>query len=225
MIQRLFASLRRRSRDKRYRQVRDVLNVESQNGFILDLGGGPASFFAGMFPCPEQVVLVDINLADARQARRLRPSMGAVVANGEQLPFADGTFSATVCNSVIEHVDDPTRLSREICRVSRTYFVQTPNGRFPLETHSYIAIPFYNWIPLQRVKRWICRLFGANYAYVSSVRYLSETKLKELFPNADLIYEKAFGLTKSFYIIDKREYNNEHRPPRNPRHPGQLQRF
>jgi len=203
VIRRIFAALRRRSRRNRYRRVCDILAVESQPGLILDLGGGPASFFAGMFPRPGQVVLADINFEEARRAKRLTPELRVVVANGERLPFASGSLGATVCNSVIEHVDHPADLAADIRRVSRRYFVQTPNGRFPLETHSYIAIPFYNLIPWQKTRRWVCGLFRGSYAYVSSVRYLPESRLATLFPDAVVDYEKAFGLTKSFYIYRK----------------------
>ena len=208
MIRRVFAALRRRSRQQRYRHVRDVIRVESQAGPILDLGGGPASFFAGMFPRPEQVFLVDISPTEAQRAKQRKPALRVIVADGERMPFADVSFSATVCNSVIEHVSDPRSLSAEIRRVSRAYFVQTPNGKFPLETHSYIAIPLYNYIPWRWMRRWICRLFGANYVYVSTVRYLSEARLKELFPHAVLTYEKVLGLKKSFYIYRKASARN-----------------
>ena len=200
MIRHVFAALRRRSRARRYGHLHDVLKLDAQTGPILDLGGGPASFFAAMFPRGNQIVLVDIDYAAARRARQRLPALGVVVADGERLPFPDGAFAATVCNSVIEHVDHPGRLAAEIRRVSRTYFVQTPNGRFPLETHSHIAIPFYNWIRWPRVRRWVCRPFGASYTYVDSVRYLTEARLQELFPDAVQASEKVLGMRKSFYI-------------------------
>ncbi|MGE0705183.1 MAG: methyltransferase domain-containing protein [Vicinamibacterales bacterium] len=200
LIRRMFGSLRQRSRAERYRHIHNVLALDSTTGFLLDLGGGPASFFAAMFPQTGRIVLVDIDLAEARRAKRHLPALRVVVADGSRLPFADRAFSATVCNSVIEHVTEPRVLAMEVRRVSGAYFVQTPNGRFPLETHSHVAIPMYNWLPSRRLKHWVCRLLGADYGYVSSVRYLSETQLKEFFPDASLTYEQVLGLTKSFYV-------------------------
>lgn len=200
MIRGIFAALRRHFRRRRYLRIRDLVEIESLAGFILDLGGGPASFFAAMFPRSEHIILVDIDYNLSSQAKRKQPALNVIVADGRQLPLADCSVDVTVCNSVIEHVDDPDALAVEIRRVSQGYFLQTPNGDFPLETHSFIPIPFYNFIPWARVRRLMCKIFGANYDYVSSVCYLSEHRLRLLFPEATLAYEKVLGLKKSFYI-------------------------
>ena len=176
------------------------MGIESLAGFILDLGGGPASFFAAMFPRPEQIILVDIDCNRACQAKRKQSALHVIVADGGRLPLADCSIEMTVCNSVIEHIDDPDALAAEVRRVSQGYFLQTPNGDFPLETHSFIAIPFYNYIPWVRLRRFVCKTFGANFEYVSSVRYLPERRLRLLFPEATITHEKLLGLKKSFYV-------------------------
>ena len=135
----------------------------SSDGFVLDLGGGPASFFAAMFPRPEQIILLDIAYNAAHQAKQKQPSLHVIVADGDRLPLGDDSIEMTVCNSVIDHVADPDALAAEIHRVSQSYFLQTPNGSFPLETHSFIAIPFYNFIPWVWLRRFGCKLFGANF--------------------------------------------------------------
>jgi len=43
-----------------------------------------------------------------------------VVGRGERLPFRDGAFDAAVCSEVIEHVEDPAALVRELHRVVRS---------------------------------------------------------------------------------------------------------
>jgi ubiquinone/menaquinone biosynthesis C-methylase UbiE len=200
MIYKAFDSLRRHFRRERYLRMKDLIELNSPAGFALDLGGGPASFFATMFPSPEQVILVDVDYDLATQAKQKHPALHVIVADGARLPLADCSMDATICNSVIEHVDDPDALAAEIRRVSQGYFLQTPNGDFPLETHSFIVIPFYNFIPWMRLRRFVCRIFGANFEYVSGVRYLSEQRLRFLFPGATITYEKVLGLKKSFYV-------------------------
>lgn len=54
----------------------------------------------------------------------------AVVCDAHNLPFADGTFDAVVCQAVLEHVLDPWRVAQEITRVLR------PNG------YVYSEVPF-----------------------------------------------------------------------------------
>jgi SAM-dependent methyltransferase len=199
-VQGIFARLRRRSRLRRYRRIQALLGVDSLAGPLLDLGGGPGSFFAALYPRPEQIVLVDVDGEEVARAKERQPAISAVVADGGRLPLAQGSVAAAICNSVIEHVDDPGALAGEICRVGRSYFLQTPNGRFPLETHSFVAIPFYGLLPGRRLKDMACRLFGGDPDYIGRVRYLSEPALRRLFPEATVAYERVLGLTKSFYV-------------------------
>ena len=159
MISRLFQSLRHSSRSNRYRTIEALTQVESRTGVILDLGGGPASFFAAVYPYPEQVILIDVDLNLVQQALS-KTFAHVLVANAQDLPFADRSVDTIVCNSVIEHVELPEAMATEIRRVGRSYFVQTPNGGFPWETHSHIPIPLYNLIPWARMRRLLCRPHG-----------------------------------------------------------------
>jgi ubiquinone/menaquinone biosynthesis C-methylase UbiE len=203
MIRQLFIRLRQAFRRKRYGLLDATMGLERQQGLLLDLGGGPASFFAALFPRAEQIVLLDLDFDLVAAGKQRYPSINALVANAEQLPFADGALALSVCNSVIEHVANPASLANEIRRVSRSYFLQTPNGEFPVETHSLVGIPFYRSIPWGWARALVCRIFRANFAYVESVRYCPEEQLRALFPEASLAYERLLGLKKSFYLIHK----------------------
>ncbi len=204
MIRNLITKLRHHFRSIRYNSLSDLLDLaEYSQGYIIDLGGGPASFFAALYPNPQAIILIELEYDLAQKAKKRLPDLNVIVADGEKLPFARQSVSATICNSVIEHVNMPSNLANEIQRVSQRFFVQTPNVRFPVETHSYIAIPLYNQIPWIRLRRLLCYLFGGNYDYISSVYYLSEKELRRLFPQANLYYEKSLGLKKSFYLVQK----------------------
>jgi ubiquinone/menaquinone biosynthesis C-methylase UbiE len=207
MIRKLIAALRRSFRRKRYQAIRTLVGIDSARHTILDLGGGAASFFATVFPRPEQVILADISPKLAAQAKKKNPDLRVLVADAAHLPFAAQSIDTTVCNSVIEHVADPDALAREIQRVSQNYFLQTPNGKFPIETHAVIAIPLYTLVPWTSVRRLLAKLFQANYAYLSEVSYLSEEQLRSLFPEAAINYEHFFGLKKSFYVHHSNRQN------------------
>lgn len=200
MVQRVFKTLRRYFRHRRYRKIQDITNIETIEGFVLDLGGGADSFFIDKLPKREHTVLMDINYKEAYQAKQKHPDLLVVVADGEQLPFSNKSVEIIISNSVIEHVNNPEKLADEIQRVSRGYFLQTPNRNFPMETHSLIAIPFLNFISQRWLRQSLCTIFGASFEYIDSVHYMSEKRLKSLFSNSTLGYEKAFGLKKSFYI-------------------------
>jgi SAM-dependent methyltransferase len=63
------------------------------------------------------------------------------------LPFADGEFDLAYCSSVIEHVPPAQRpaFARELRRVARGWYVQTPAFSFPIEPHA--LLPFAHWLP------------------------------------------------------------------------------
>jgi hypothetical protein len=79
MIHRTLTWLRGRSRRKRYQQIQSLMKIECVSDFILDLGGGPAGFFAIMFPRSEQIILIDIDydlsVAKICGQRWLQPSL------------------------------------------------------------------------------------------------------------------------------------------------------
>jgi hypothetical protein len=72
-----------------------------------------------------------------------------VRADGRDLPFSDGEFDLGFSNAVVEHIDGgrsgQQRFVHELCRVSTSVFVTTPNRWFPLEVHT--LLPFVHWLP------------------------------------------------------------------------------
>lgn len=176
----------------------------------LDLGGGPGSYLLAHMqeiaqqsrqPIP-RLVLLDIGEAELRDAQRRYPHVQLVRADGAHLPFRTQAFELVFSNSVIEHVAEPSGFAEEIRRTGRTYFIQTPNGAFPLESHSRVPLPFYRWLP-PPVQQWLCGIVGAPYAYLASVNYLDERTLRNYFPQAEIVRERALGLTKSFYVLGR----------------------
>lgn len=170
----------------------------------LDLGGGPGSYLLAEINRLEQnaprVILLDIGEAELLDARRRFPQVQCVRADGENLPFRNDAFALIFSNSVIEHVAQPARLAAEIQRTGRRFFVQTPNGNFPLESHSPVPLPLFRRLP-RVLQKEMCRLAGASWDYLMSVHYLDESALRALFPSALVLRERICGLTKSFYVL------------------------
>ena len=198
MIDKLFLFLRARSRRARYDFFWRTMEPTSAD-LLLDLGGGSG-------PCPPArrghnggVIIADIEISPLRRAGEAFPEAILIVADGMHMPFADQSIGCVFCNSVIEHVDRPAQLAKEIARIGRSYFVQTPYRGFPFETHSFVPIPLYHSFsrPMQRL---LCRLFRASFEQISSVSYLSESQLRAMFPHATVHKETFLGLTKSFYL-------------------------
>jgi SAM-dependent methyltransferase len=128
------------------------------------------NFFEALYPWPERITAVgNVPLPHFAEAF---PKVRCVVADGRDLPFADGEFDVAFSNAVIEHVGDRAaqeRFVRELSRVAGQVFVTTPNRLFPLDPHT--LLPFVHWLPARARRR-----------FLPGVRPLSPRELRSLFP-------------------------------------------
>ncbi len=172
---------------------------------VLDLGG--AEYYWTWSPVLPSVTVVNLHQRDLCPDR-----YPWVQADGCELPFPDGAFDVVHCNSVLEHLPDEhsrERLAREIVRVGKAYWVQTPNRWFPVEAHT--LTPGFHFLPRSLQAR-IARNFtiwgwlerpGADEArgFVEHIRLLSANDLQRLFPEASIERERFLGLTKSLAAV------------------------
>jgi len=89
-------------------------------GRFLDAGGGTGATGAWMGAAGE-VVLADVELLAVQLARREHGEVHGALADVSHLPFADASFDATLCVTVLCHelVPDPAATVRELARVTR----------------------------------------------------------------------------------------------------------
>jgi len=88
---------------------------------ILDLGCGPGNLTTSL--TGNLVVGVDLSEAMLQQARARLASNSAITivkGNAESIPFPDGHFNRIVCSEVLEHVQRPEVVFREIRRVAQS---------------------------------------------------------------------------------------------------------
>jgi SAM-dependent methyltransferase len=113
------------------------------------------------------------------------------------LPFEDGEFDLAYSSSVIEHVAPERRaaFAREVRRVARGFFVQTPAWSFPIEPHA--LLPAAHWLP-PRVRRVYWRLGVAG--DWEQIELLRRSEMRALF-GVDPHAEKVGPLTKSWVAI------------------------
>jgi SAM-dependent methyltransferase len=110
--------------------ILDRLSPEVQ---ILDLGAG-----AGIIP--------EANFKDLAHVCGLDPDPRVVnnpylheakIGFGDVIPYSDGQFDVVIANNVLEHLEDPLKVFREVSRVLRPggYFIaKTPNR------HHYVPL-------------------------------------------------------------------------------------
>jgi SAM-dependent methyltransferase len=114
------------------------------------------------------------------------------------LPFDDGAFDLVYASSVIEHIPPLRRqaFARELARVGRGVYVQTPAYSFPIEPHA--LLPVAHWLP-PVLRRPYWRL-GAQ-GHWEDVRLLRRGELAALFPSATVHAEPLGPVTKSWMAV------------------------
>ena len=79
---------------------------------------------------------------------KIYPHQTFVHADGEKLPFKDKEFDYVICNQVLEHVEHPEAFVKELCRVARRGYIETPSllGEylFPKKSHKWVILDIDN---------------------------------------------------------------------------------
>ena len=181
---------------------------------ILDVGGGSDWDWSGIPGEVPSITVLNLDVVDGVSGH-IRMVRGDAC---DMSRFADGEFDIAFSNSVIEHVGsygNQQRMAREIRRVARAYWVQTPNRHFPIEPH--MCFPFFQYLPLgwRRVigRHWPCSFEklrrGDPEKDAVEVRLLNRKELRECFPDAQLQPERLLGLVKSWVVIGGRREAEE----------------
>ena len=209
----LAARLSEEFRARRMRLFLKEFSLTPQT-LVLDVGGNPRIWAS--VPAEVRPRITYLNLPRAAETEDDRARL--VFGDGCRLPFADGSFDIAFSNSVIEHVgsaEAQREFAREIQRVSRAYWVQTPNRRFPIEQH--LLTPLIHWLPVgwqrvlvPRVTVWGLltkagpeeRRFYFEH-YLRDIGLLTASELRGLFPGSRLIRERVLGWTKSLIVTGR----------------------
>lgn len=86
---------------------------------ILDIGGGTGNYSVALGEAGFQVIHCDPSAGMVQRASSKAEIPDAVVAGGQALPFADGTFDCAVAIKVLNHVQDRDAFMREAKRIVR----------------------------------------------------------------------------------------------------------
>ncbi|PIE17168.1 MAG: hypothetical protein CSA65_09550 [Proteobacteria bacterium] len=168
--------------------------------------------------CERNVDITIVNLPGQLIARKCGPYSFVESDACNLVDFRDNQFDIAHSNSVVEHVGDWGRMvqfAKELKRVSRSYFCQTPNYWFPVEPHC--MIPFFHWLPMP-VKLWMVSHYKLGHwpkadstsdavRILESARLLNKKMMQALFPDAVIVTERLCFIPKSFVAIRNEEAN------------------
>jgi len=119
---------------------------------ILDIGVTPdqklpeSNFFESFYPYKDRIVATSIE--NASFLEEAYPGISFIQTEKDRLPFKNQSFDIVFCSAVLEHVGDRDLqrcFIRELLRVSRKFFIITPNRQFPIEFHTFL--PVIHWLP------------------------------------------------------------------------------
>jgi len=202
--------------------------VFNENIKILDIGSEDGSninmVLSGLPINPENVFIADIEPQVVKTGHERYGYTPVIIGESEQLPFPDSYFDIVYCSSVIEHVTIPKQLvwtlrsgrkfatmsyerqqvfAKEIQRLGKNYFVQTPYKHFPLESHS--LLPCAAWLP-RRLLIPLLRLTNTFWIKQTEPDWylLGKKEMRGLFSNAIILEEKVLGMTKSIMAVCKK---------------------
>jgi SAM-dependent methyltransferase len=232
-IRRIANHFSRRSRQDRARLFRDFFHIDGSTR-ILDIGSEDGRNIFGVLEGSSydagNVCIADIDEAAIKRGRQQYGFEAVVIDESAGLPFADYAFDIVYCSSVIEHVtvrqekvwdvtsgrefrraalERQRQFAREIRRVGKQYFVQTPAAGFPIESHTWLPgagyLPRRLLVPLVKfTNQWWPKKSQPDF------NLLRFNEMNDLFPDSVIVRERKFGLTKSFMAINS--YNR--RDPR-----------
>jgi SAM-dependent methyltransferase len=172
------------------------------------------------------VTIADINQDFLSQGQKTFGFKTACIKENGPLPFQDNSFDIVYCNSVIEHVaaeksqawgpvgeaefskaafERQLAFAKEIRRIGKKYFVQTPNKHFIIESHTWL--PLVQFLPrplliktIRFLNKWWVKKTSPDW------NLLTVKQMKELFPDAIILREKSFGFTKSIIALRDETY-------------------
>lgn len=228
MIKKIAKLFSRWSRNKRAKMFWEQMRPTKESK-ILDLGSEDGSHIANLIPYRDNVMLADINKELLEAGHQKYGFKTTLLNESGKLPFEDKQFDIVYCSSVIEHVG-PTKVScwdatcgkkfteqsfkhqeefaKEIDRVGKSYFVQTPNKYFILESHTWL--PIIQHLPRQLLvkaiiwlNKWWVKKTTPDWSLLGIKQY------RILFPEAFMLKEKVCGLTKSIIAVKQMSQNNE----------------
>lgn len=224
VIEKIVNRVRAQARGKRARIFAENFTITSETR-VIDIGSEDGSaiarVLAGTCVRPQNVFIADINEAFVKAGQNQYGFTPIVIPESGTLPFPDQFFDVVYCSSVIEHVTIPKNevwgvrsarefmeralaqqavFAREIRRLGKAYFVQTPNKWFPVESHTWL--PFVGYLP-RRLLIPILRITNRVWVKRTTPDWylLTARDMRVFFPDAVILREHFFGLTKSLMAI------------------------
>ncbi len=200
-------------RAQRHKQFVDTVRPGAGETMV-DVGGYP-EYWASFPRLVKHIDCVNLHAYPWDPAKAPQHSISTLIGNGCALEMPDNAYDIAFSNSVIEHVGDldaQRAFAREMMRVGRRIWVQTPAYECPIEPH-YLA-PFIHWLP----KGWR-RALARNFTlwgwsqrpnreevreFVDFTRLMTKREFIACFPGCEIRTERLLLVFPKSYIAIRR---------------------
>lgn len=135
----------------RIRQLRKWWDPSFKERRVLDIGSGHR-------PHPDATHLVDLYLKDDTERGKKLKRIGKclIQADIEALPFKEKVFEYIYASHVLEHTSDPSEACRELMRVGKAGYIETPDPfyeqgyGYPKKERGWSFHRWYVWLATDR---------------------------------------------------------------------------
>lgn len=104
--------------------LRKIMLPINGTGLVLDVG-------AGGNPFPRSDVLMDrLTGAEHRCGESMMIDRPTVFGDASKMPFKDKAFEYVIASHILEHMADPETFLKELQRVGKAGYIETPNAIF-----------------------------------------------------------------------------------------------
>jgi hypothetical protein len=208
--QRRANSVSQQMRVRRFAQFERAAATLARPLHVVDLGGTTDYWEYRGWGGRDDVTITLVNLEPNEQRyENIVPTIGDAC---DLSAYGDRSVDLVFSNSMIEHLFTAERqrtMAGEVRRVSRAYWIQTPNYWFPVEPH-FLRIG-WQWRPVTLRVRALqrgqvgqighCPDPAVAEHHVREVRLLRGDELAQMFPDSTLVPERLAGLVKSWTAV------------------------
>lgn len=199
----------REARGRRLRaQIEQIAESIGRDITILDIGGR-ADYWKNVGTSRiKSICILNTNSADT-DVRSMSSVFTSEIGDARQLSnYKDQFIDLAHSNSVIEHVGgwpDIQAMAREVQRVGRHGWIQTPAWEFPIEPH--FKAPFLHWFgqPLRRRMMFMSSRYrrtglSERRMHVDRINLLSFDEVSHLFEGKNIFIERFLAFPKSYVV-------------------------
>jgi len=161
------------------------LNIKKDD-LVLEIGSGHSPHY-------RSDVLCDKYLVDDERGGELVKDRLAILGDGINLPFKDKSFDYVIASHVLEHATDPDKFLKEIMRVGKKGYIETPSMIWEI---LHPSRKYHRWMILQ-IDDVLC-FFTKDQSYYNSVL----GRLFELIAVNYLEYKLFMKVLHKLFIVE-----------------------